>query len=244
MLEVRGLSVRYGPLLALDDASLEVLPGRICGLVGANGSGKSTLFNAVMGLVAPEAGTIIIDGTPGAIARRRGVVGYVPQEDAVDRDFPISVGEVVTTGRYGHMGPLRRPSRADRQAVEAAMERTGIDGLSRRQIGELSGGQRKRVFVARAIAQGARLLLLDEPFAGVDRVSEAAIVGLLRELAAEGCAVLVSTHDLGSLRELADDAVLLAGRVLAAGPIEQVLTPQAIAHAFGAEAAAGEGMLR
>lgn len=244
MLEVQGLSVSYGSLRALEGVSLEVARGRVCGLVGTNGSGKSTLFKTVMGLLAPDAGTITVAGLDGGAARSRGLVGYVPQEEAVDRDFPISVREVVMTGRYGRMGVLRHPSRADRQAVEAAMERTGITSLAERQIGALSGGQRKRAFVARGIAQGAGLLLLDEPFAGVDRASEAAMTGLLRELAAEGCAILISTHDLGSLRSLADDAVLLNRRILATGPTARVLTSENIARAFGADPGAGEGMLR
>lgn len=244
MLEVQGLTVSYGSLRALEEASLEVARGRVCGLVGTNGSGKSTLFKAVMGLLAPEAGTIAVDGLEGRVARGQGLLGYVPQEDAVDRDFPISVREVVMTGRYGRMGALRRPSRADREAVEAAMERTGITSLAGRQIGALSGGQRKRAFVARGIAQGAGLLLLDEPFAGVDRASESAITALLRELAGEGCAILISTHDLGSLRALADDVVLLRRRVLAAGPTARVLTTENVARAFGTDPGAGEGMLR
>ncbi|BDA65016.1 metal ABC transporter ATP-binding protein [Actinomyces capricornis] len=244
VLKVDGLSVSYGSLRALEDVGLEVARGRVCGLVGTNGSGKSTLFKAIMGLLSPDAGTIAVAGLDGRAARGRGLVGYVPQEDAVDRDFPIAVGEVVMTGRYGRMGLLRRPSRADQEAAEAAMERTGLTALAARPIGALSGGQRKRAFVARGIAQGARLLLLDEPFAGVDRASESAITALLRELAAEGCAILLSTHDLGSLRALTDDVVLLSRRILAAGPTAQVLTGENVARAFGTEPGAGEGMLR
>ncbi|WP_128772585.1 metal ABC transporter ATP-binding protein [Actinomyces oricola] len=244
MLLVDGVSVRYGTLLALDAVSLTLPAGRVCALAGTNGSGKSTLFKAVMGLLPLDEGSVTIDGGSSEAARRRGLVGYVPQDDAIDRDFPITVREVVMTGRYGRMGVLRRPSPADRDAVAASLERTGLVELADRQIGALSGGQRKRAFLARGIAQGARLLLLDEPFAGVDRTSEAAITVLLRELAAEGCAILLSTHDLASLRELADDVVLLRCSVVASGPSAQVLTPETIASAFGVDRAGGEAALR
>lgn len=235
-IEVRGVGVRYGDVTALDDVSLTVEAGRITGLIGMNGSGKSTLFKTVIGLIRPHTGTVGLDGASPADARRRGLVGYVPQSDEVDGDFPVSVRDVVMMGRYGRQGVTRRPRREDAVAVDDALRRVDLLDLADRQIGRLSGGQRKRAFVARGIAQGARMLLLDEPFAGVDKRSEAMIVRLLRELAAEGHAILVSTHDLQALPDLADDAVLLLRRVLLHAPVDEVLRPENLARAFGLDA--------
>ncbi|MBH0776448.1 metal ABC transporter ATP-binding protein [Nocardia sp. NEAU-351] len=232
-IEVESVTVRYGEVLAVDGVDLRVSHGRICGLVGMNGSGKSTVFKTVMGLVTPDRGTVRIDGGTPAAARRAGVLGYVPQSEDVDWDFPLSVRDVVMSGRYGRMGWTRRPRRADRAAVAEALARVELTELAERQIGKLSGGQRKRAFVARAIAQGATVLLLDEPFAGVDKRSEAAITALLRELADDGVAVLISTHDLHALPALADEAVLLMRSVLAHGDPESVLRPENLAAAFG-----------
>lgn len=232
-IEVDAVTVRYGEVLALDAASLSVAAGRICALIGMNGSGKSTLFKTLMGVLRPESGRVRLLGADPAAARRAGLVGYVPQSEAVDWSFPLSVREVVMTGRYGRLGPARRPRRADHEAVEAALERVELGELAERQIGALSGGQRKRAFVARGIAQGASVLLLDEPFAGVDRRSEATITRLLRELAADGATVLVSTHDLHALPSLADEAALLLRRVLAHDATAAVLRPERLALAFG-----------
>lgn len=232
-ISVQGLVVRYGEVVALDGASLEVAPGRVTGLVGMNGSGKSTLFTAIMGMLRPDAGTVRIGGAEPAAARTDGLIGYVPQSEAVDWTFPVSVADVVMMGRYGHQGLTRRARPADRRAVREALERVELTELAGRQIGRLSGGQRKRAFVARGIAQGARVMLLDEPFAGVDTRSEATIVALLRELAAEGGTILVSTHDLHALPQLADDAVLLQRRVLFHGTVAEALTPEHLALAFG-----------
>jgi manganese transport system ATP-binding protein len=232
-LDVRGLTVRYGDVLALDDASLRLTSGRVTGLIGLNGSGKSTLLKAVMGIVRAQAGTVRVHGLPPDVARRAGLVGYVPQSEDVDWTFPITVREVVTMGRYGRMGPLRRTRPADVAAVDVALERVDLTALADRQVGALSGGQRKRVFVARCLAQEAAVLLLDEPFAGVDQRSEAGITALLRGLVAEGRAILVSTHDLQALPTLADDVVLLATRVLAIGRPEDVLRPQQLGRLLG-----------
>ncbi|MFF2675856.1 metal ABC transporter ATP-binding protein [Arthrobacter koreensis] len=232
-LELDSVTVKYDDVTALDSVSLTVRPGRVCGLVGMNGSGKSTLFKSLMGLVKPSAGTVRLSGMPPAKARKAGLVAYVPQSEAVDWTFPLSIRDVVMTGRYGHMGPTRRPRPADRTAVADALARVELTGLADRQIGRLSGGQKKRAFVARGIAQGASVLLLDEPFAGVDKRSEATITALLRELAADGRTVLVSTHDLHALPQLADEAVLLMRRVLAHGSPDEVLRPEQLARAFG-----------
>lgn len=230
---VDEVTVRYGDVLALDRASLTLNPGRICGLIGMNGSGKSTLFKAIMGMVDVDSGSVAINGVSTSRARRTGVLGYVPQSEDVDWDFPLSVREVVMMGRYGHMGRLRLRRSVDREAVDEALERVELTEFADRQIGQLSGGQKKRAFVARGIAQGATILLLDEPFAGVDKRSEATITYLLKELAEAGVTILVSTHDLHALPQLADEAVLLMRRVLLQGNPTEVLRPENLALAFG-----------
>lgn len=232
-LALAGLTVRYGEVLALEDVDVSVSAGQACGLVGVNGSGKSTLFKTAVGLVRPVAGTVTVLDRPADAARRAGLVAYVPQADDLDRDFPVRVADVVLMGRYHRMGPVRRPGPRDRAAVRAALDRVGMADLAERQVGRLSGGQLQRVLLARALAQEARLLLLDEPFTGVDAASEAAVTAVLRELVADGCALVVSTHDLSMLPALCDRSVLLHRRVLAQGPTAQVLTPENLARTFG-----------
>lgn len=234
VIRVRGLGVRYGTVQALRDVSFELPAGRVVGLLGMNGSGKSSLFAAIMGTVAADAGSIRLFGGDPAAARKRNRVSYVPQSEDVDWDFPLSVWDVVMMGRYGLLGVMRRPRRVDREAVAAALERVGLADLADRQIGELSGGQRKRVFVARGVAQEADLLLLDEPFAGVDKGSERTIIELLHGLRDEGKGILVSTHDLAGVPELCDEVVLLQNRVLFHGPPAEALRPERLALAFGA----------
>lgn len=232
-IDVEHVTVHYGDVLALDDVSLRVDSGRVCGLIGMNGSGKSTLFKTIMGLVSPDTGAVRVDGGDPAVARKSSAIGYMPQNEDVDWNFPVSVRDVVLMGRYGREGLMRQPSAADRAAVDDALEQVGLTELAGRQIGQLSGGQRKRAFLARVIAQEARVLLLDEPFAGVDKRSEGLIVQLLKSLAASGCAVLVSTHDLNALGDLADEAILLNRRVLLHGSVDEVLQPENLARAFG-----------
>jgi manganese transport system ATP-binding protein len=232
-LEVDGVHAAYGDVVALDGAGLTVHPGRVCGLIGMNGSGKSTLIKTVMGMVRPQAGRVLVNGGSPARARRSGAVGYVPQSEDVDWTFPVSVRDVVMMGRYGRTGLTRRPRAADHDAVDRALDRVELSSLADRQIGRLSGGQRKRAFVARALAQGATVLLLDEPFAGVDKRTEATITRLLRELAGDGHTVLVSTHDLHALPDLCDEAALLNKKVLVHGDPHEVLRPENLALAFG-----------
>jgi len=238
-IEVDGVTVRYGEVRALDGVTLRVRPGTVTALIGMNGAGKSTLFKTVTGLIRPDRGEVRLDGVSPAAARKRGLVGYVPQSEDVDWTFPVSVRDVVMMGRYGRLGPTRRPKAADRAAVEEALERVELSALADRQIGRLSGGQRKRAFVARGIAQDAPILLLDEPFAGVDKSSEATIVRLLRDLAADGRTVLVSTHDLHALPALADEAVLLLHRVVFHGGVADALAPERLAQAFGLDGVDG-----
>ncbi|ACQ79648.1 ABC transporter related [Beutenbergia cavernae DSM 12333] len=231
-LEVRGAVVRYGDVTALDGADLTLVPGRITGLVGTNGSGKSTLFKAIMGLVPLAGGVVTYDGAPLARARRRGVLGFVPQSEEVDQGFPLAVRDVVAMGRYAGLGPTRRLRAPDHAALAEALDAVDLEDLAHRQIGRLSGGQRKRAFVARVLAQRAQVLLLDEPFAGVDVVSERTISRVLRQRADDGAAVLIASHDLVALPGLADDAVLLQRHVVARGTPAEVLAPEVLARVF------------
>ncbi|CUU65934.1 MAG: metal ABC transporter ATP-binding protein [Corynebacterium variabile] len=226
-IEVSDLSVHYGQVHALDGVDLRLEHGQVNGLIGTNGSGKSTLFNTLMDEITPTRGTV-------EVADRAGhLVSYVPQAEAVDWTFPLTVGEVVMTGRYGHMGFLRRPRPTDRDAVADAMARTDLTDLADRQIGQLSGGQKKRTFVARGLAQQARTVLLDEPFAGVDTTSQAMITGLLHEMAASGVCILISTHDLGSVEALCDTVTMLHSRVIAHGVPSEVMTTDNLLTTFG-----------
>jgi manganese/iron transport system ATP-binding protein len=233
-LSVRNVTVAYpSGTTALRDASFELGAGTICGLVGINGSGKSTLFKAIMGFLAPTAGEVRIAGLSAREAQRMSLVAYVPQAEEVDWNFPVLVDDVVMMGRYGHMGFLRMPSASDRRKVDEALERVGMTAFRNRQIGELSGGQRKRVFLARALAQEGLIMLLDEPFTGVDVKTETAIIDLLLELKAQGHLVLVSTHNLGSVPDFCDQVVLVLRTVLAAGPTETTFTQENLERAFG-----------
>ncbi len=233
-ISVARLTVRYGDVTALADINVQVRPGAICALIGVNGSGKSTLLKAIAGVVKPQTGSILVRGETVAQARRAGAVGYVPQDDAIDRDFPIRVDEVVMAGRYGGMGPTRRPSNGDLKAVADALRRVDLVDAATRRIGQLSGGQRRRVLVARAIAQDASVLLLDEPFAGVDEGSTAILSSVLREMATHGTTVLISTHDLAAVPALADDAILLMNRVVIQGDPGEVIRPTSLAGVFDA----------
>ncbi|MFZ1425571.1 MAG: manganese/iron ABC transporter ATP-binding protein [Geminicoccaceae bacterium] len=233
-IDVRDLTVTYrNGHTAIEDASFELGLGSICALVGINGSGKSTLFKAIMGFVRPTRGTVSLCGMPVADALKRNIVAYVPQSEDVDWNFPVLVQDVVMMGRYGYMNFLRIPSRQDKHKVDQALERVGMSAYRTRQIGELSGGQKKRVFLARALAQEGRIILLDEPFTGVDVKTEAAIVDLLRELRAAGHLMLVSTHNLGSVPDFCDQVVLLNRKVLAAGLTATVFTRANLERAFG-----------
>jgi manganese/iron transport system ATP-binding protein len=233
-IEVDDVTVAYSNgHVALRDASFRLGPGTICALVGVNGSGKSTLFKSIMGFVRPARGRIRIAGAPVEASRKRQLVAYVPQAEEVDWTFPVSVWDVVLMGRYGHMNFLRIPGAEDRRIALESLERVGMADYRDRQIGELSGGQKKRVFLARALAQQGRIMLLDEPFTGVDVQTEAAIIELLCALRAEGHLILVSTHNLGSVPEFCDQVVLINRTVLACGPTEEVFTEQNLTRAFG-----------
>jgi manganese/iron transport system ATP-binding protein len=229
-----GVTVTYqSGVTALVDASFAIPRGTITALVGVNGAGKSTLFKAIMGFLPLARGNIRLLGLPVREALRQNLVAYVPQSEEVDWSFPILVEDVVMMGRYGRMGFMRRASAKDRAAVDEALARLGLGDLRHRQIGELSGGQKKRVFLARALAQESRIILLDEPFTGVDVTTEEQIVSLLRTLRDAGHVMLVSTHNLGSVPDFCDRTILVKGTVLAHGPTETIFTRDNLERAFG-----------
>lgn len=233
-IRAEGLTVTYrNGHTALREASFAIPTGTITALVGVNGAGKSTLFKALMDFVPVAKGRVEILGRPVKEALKAQAIAYVPQAEEVDWSFPVLVEDVVMMGRYGHMGFLRRAREEDRQAVATALTRVNMSEFRHRQIGELSGGQKKRVFLARALAQDAKIILLDEPFTGVDVRTEEQIVALLRTLRDEGRVMLVATHNLGSVPEFCDRVVLVKGTVLAHGPTAEVFTPDNLRKAFG-----------
>jgi manganese/zinc/iron transport system ATP- binding protein len=238
-LEVRRLTVSYGARPVLWDVDASFPAGALSAVVGPNGAGKSTLLKAALGLIPSDAGQALVDGRPVGAARDR--IAYVPQRDAVDWDFPITVREVVEMGRYAQTGWLRRVRRSERPLVDECLERVGMAQYAGRQIGRLSGGQRQRVFIARALAQQASLMVMDEPFAGVDARTEASLLDVLRGLRDEGRSVVVVHHDLGTVRAAFDWALLLNVRAVAAGPVADVLVPDVLRRAYGAAGAAGPG---
>ncbi len=233
-ISARDVTVTYrNGHTALWDASFDIPRGTVTALVGVNGAGKSTLFKALMGFVPTAKGDIDILGLGVKDALAQNLVAYVPQSEEVDWAFPVLVEDVVMMGRYGHMGFLRRPGQADHKAVDLALQRVNMQDYRHRQIGELSGGQRKRVFLARSLAQDGQVILLDEPFTGVDVKTEEQIIALLRELRDEGRVMLVSTHNLGSVPEFCDRTILVKGTVLSHGPTETTFTRENLEQAFG-----------
>lgn len=233
-IEVRNVSVRYNNgHIALHDVSFHLQGGTTCALVGVNGGGKSTLFKSIMGLLKPQTGQIRLCGLPIHQALKKNLVAYVPQSEEVDWLFPVSVYDVVMMGRYGYMNFLRIPKKLDKERVQTAMQRVAIAHLAERQISELSGGQKKRVFLARALAQQSKIILLDEPFTGVDVQTEKAIMDLLDQLRHEGHLILISTHNLGTVPEFCDQVVMINRTVLAAGATENTFTQHNLERVFG-----------
>jgi len=218
---------------ALRNVSFEIPQGTITALVGVNGAGKSTLFKALMGFMPTIKGEISILGQSVKSALKGNSIAYVPQAEEVDWSFPVLVRDVVMMGRYGHMGFFRKTTPNDILEVDYALNRVGMADFKDRQIGELSGGQRKRVFLARALAQKSQVILLDEPFTGVDVKTETAIIELLGEMRKEGKIMLVSTHNLGSVPEFCDRTILIKETVLAYGKTENTFTRQNLELAFG-----------
>ncbi|OKJ73244.1 ABC transporter ATP-binding protein [Streptomyces sp. CB02460] len=230
-LDVRGLAVELGGRLALVDIDLTVGTGELVGLIGPNGAGKTTLLRAVLGLLTPQTGTVLLDGRPAA--KQRGTIGYVPQRHEFAWDFPLSVESAVLTGRTHRIGWLRRPGAADREAVEEALELVAMTALRHRPIGELSGGQRQRVLVARALALRPTLMLLDEPFTGLDVPTQELLTALFLQLRSDGKALLMTTHDLPAAADMASRICLLNRTVIADGPPETLRDPAVWLRAFG-----------
>mgnify|MGYP001170249604 FL=1 len=218
---------------ALLNANFKIPTGTISALVGINGAGKSTLFKAIMGFLPMTHGSIRILGNSVQTALKKNIVAYVPQSEEVDWTFPVLVKDVVMMGRYGHMNFFRHPKKNDQDAVNDALRRVNMLEFSSNQIGELSGGQRKRVFLARALAQNGKVILLDEPFTGVDVQTEDAIIKLLREMRNEGRVILVSTHNLGSVPEFCDQTILVNKKIIAYGPTETTFTHKNLETTFG-----------
>ena len=230
-LEIHDLTVSYQKKPVLWGIDLVVPRGNLVGIVGPNGAGKSTLIKAVMGILPHSSGWVKIFGQPARSNLKR--VGYVPQRESVDWDFPVSVMDVVLMGRYGHLGLLRRPGRADRDVARDCLEKVKMLPFANRQISNLSGGQQQRVFLARALAQESDIYFMDEPFAGVDAATESAIIALLHDLKAKGKTILVVHHDLPTARNYFDMLLLLNMRVVAFGPTEDVFTYELLQKTYG-----------
>ncbi len=244
-LVVDSVTVAYQSRPVLRSVSFAVTAGQTVGVIGPNGAGKSTLLKCVLGLIKPDIGSVLLFGEPISDVRQR--VAYVPQIEAVDWDFPVTVLDVVTMGRYGRLRLLQWPGRADREAAMEALGRVGMTEFAGRHIRQLSGGQQRRVFLARALCQGADLLLLDEPFAGVDAATEHAIFDLIDVMAAEGKTLVVVNHDLSVLDRF-DALLMLNQRVVAFGPTDAVNTSEHLRATYGGRLAmleaADEALLR
>lgn len=231
-ISLENVNVRYGNNVALENASIKIPYHSFTGVIGMNGAGKSTLFKAIMGLVKPQTGTITICGDDPKTAQKHGHVAYVPQSELVDWDFPVSVYDVVMMGRIGTQNVFKMASDVDHAAVKTALERVNMTEFKARQIGELSGGQKKRVFVARALAQGADILLLDEPFAGLDATTEKSLIALFIGLKESGKTIIIATHDLLSLPDTCDHVALVKSTIIAYGPTKEVFTRELVEKTF------------
>ena len=230
-LEIHDLTVAYHKRPVLWGVDVEVPAGQLVGVIGPNGAGKSTLIKAAMGLLPVSSGWVKVFGQPVKDNLRR--VGYVPQRESVDWDFPVSVMDVVLMGRYGHLGLFKRPRKEDREVARECLEKVKMLPYADRQISNLSGGQQQRVFLARALAQESDLYLMDEPFAGVDAATEAAIVTILQELKDQGKTLLVVHHDLPTAKTYFDSLLLLNMRVVAFGPTEEVFNYDLLQSTYG-----------
>lgn len=227
LIRARGLTVAYGRARAIRDISFEVRAGERVAIIGPNGAGKSTLIQTLLGLLQPQSGSVELIGLEGR------QIGYVPQQEGVNWDFPVTVRDVVMLGRVPRVGWFRRPGRADRAAVNIALERVNLASLADRQVGELSGGQRRRVFIARALAQEARLLALDEPFSGVDVQAQSSLMDVLDSLNRDGMTILLSTHDLNLAFTRFDRVLALRHELIAYGPPAEVYTREVLAQMYG-----------
>jgi len=230
-LSIRNLSVAYQKKVVLENISFSVPKGKLIGIIGPNGAGKSTLIKAILDLVPSISGDVSIFG--GSYEKNRKSVGYVPQRESVDWDFPTDALDVVTMGRYGKLGWIKRPSQKDKEIARQCLEKVGMSEYSNRQISQLSGGQQQRVFLARALAQEAELYFMDEPFVGVDAATEKAIIALLNSLKNQGKTVLVVHHDLNTVKEYFDWVMLLNVSLVDVGPTEDIFTTEALQKTYG-----------
>ena len=230
-IQIHDMTIAYHRKPVLWDVDLDVPEGKLVGIIGPNGAGKSTMITAIMDLVPKASGWVRIYGETYEKMRRS--IGYVPQRESVDWDFPISALEVVTMGRYGRLGWIRRPGREDRRVAEEALDKVGMGEYADRQISQLSGGQQQRVFLARALAQDTQIYLMDEPFAGVDAATEQAIIDILMELRGQGKTILVVHHDLQTVTRYFDWVIMLNMRVVASGPTSEVFTDENLNKTYG-----------
>jgi len=230
-LKIDNLSVAYQKKPVLRDISFEIPEGKLIGIVGPNGAGKSTLIKAALGLIPRLSGEVSIYGK--AYKEQRRLVGYVPQRESVDWDFPTNALDVVMMGRYGHLGWFRRPGSAEKRMAMECLAKVGMADFADRQISQLSGGQQQRIFLARALAQDAKLYFMDEPFVGVDAATEKAIITLLNELKTQGKTVLVVHHDLATVKEYFDWVMLMNVQLIAFGPVEQTFTTNLLQQTYG-----------
>lgn len=229
--EVHDVTVAYHRKPVLWDVDVSFPERKLIAIVGPNGAGKSTLLKAILGLVPLASGQVRIFGKP--FKQARSLIGYVPQRETVDWDFPVDALDVVLMGRYGRLGWIRRPGKSDREAAMEALRKVGMQDFASRQISQLSGGQQQRVFLARALAQDAMIYFMDEPFAGVDAATEKAIVGVLRELRSSGRTVIAVHHDLQTVPEYFDEVVLLNMRLVAAGPVSTTFNRANLQRTYG-----------
>jgi len=233
-IEIQNINVFYkNGHEALHDASCQIPDGSITALLGINGSGKTTLFRSIMGILKINSGKIIIDGQSPEIAIKNNLISYVPQYDDIDWDFPILVKDVVMMGRYSYMNFMRKPNPVDYKIVEESLKKVGMDDLNNRQIGELSGGQKKRVFIARALAHESKILLLDEPFTGVDSKTQETILELIKQERDKNKIILISTHDLNIVPEICDRTILINKTVQVEGLTQDVFTKENLVNTFG-----------
>jgi len=233
-IEIQNINVFYkNGHEALHNASCQIPDGSITALLGVNGSGKTTLFRSIMGVLRINSGKITIDGQSPNVAIKNNLISYVPQYDDIDWEFPILVKDVVMMGRYSYMNFMRTPNPVDYKIVEESLKKVGMDDLINRQIGELSGGQKKRVFIARALAQETKILLLDEPFTGVDSKTQETILELIKQEREKNKIILISTHDLNIVPEICDRTILINKTVQVEGLTQEVFTKENLVNTFG-----------
>ena len=233
IININDFTVKLNNKTILENINLTLHGPKIIALVGANGAGKSTLFKSIMGIINPSDGNIIINGKNPKDALKNNLISYVPQIEEVDWNFPLLVEELVMMGRYNHMNIFRKVSIKDKRIVKESLDFVQMNEFKNSQIGELSGGQKKRIFIARALAQESKILLLDEPFSGVDINTEESLSMLFRSLVDRGCLIIVSTHNLGSVPRFCDEVILLDKKLLAYGPVKKIFTEDNLKKTFG-----------